>query len=662
VNLIELGLWVGHYYACSPWRTFRTLLPRALQRKRTRSTPYLRTTGAERPAKLTQRQMALLDVLAAGALPTKVALERAGVTAATARSLAQRGLLERYTQPEAAPSTFQSPVAEPPASPADAFALTPGQHAALESLTPYLAGERGFGVSLLFGVPGSGKTEVYVRAMRWVIARGRQAILLIPEIALATQIVERLAQRFRRVAVLHSQLTARMRQDTLAAIGAGEVDVVIGTRNAVFAPCPQVGLIVVDEEQESSLKNLAMPYYHARDVAIKRGQIEDVPVLLGSATPSLESWHNAQTRPHYQLLRLPERVPGAVLPEVRLAARSSAADDDGPLLTPLLLRELEQTLSAGEQAILLHNRRGFAVVLRCAECGLVVRCDRCGAHLVFHQSEQQLKCHRCGLRRDVPAGCLDDSCGGRLQQSGAAIQALEAELGRHFPAARCLRLDSDTMRHRDDYQTALRRFEQGEADVMLGTQMVAKGLDFPRVRLVGVIDADAALSLPDFRAAERVFQLIVQVVGRAGRQSGSSLAVVQASAHPAKVIRYALALDYEALARDELSARARLGYPPLTRLARIVLADGRPDRAREAAVALHARLTELAGRVDARLRIEPPQACIIPRLRGLLRQEIMLRGPAGSALQRVLHEAGEARLLRGGVSRLTVDVDPVDLL
>ncbi|MEW6251847.1 MAG: helicase-related protein, partial [Planctomycetota bacterium] len=523
------------------------------------------------------------------------------------------------------------------------------------------------------------------------------------------------------------------RRDTLAAIAAGQADVVIGTRSAVFAPCPRLGLIVVDEEQEGSFKNLAAPFYHARDVAIKRGQLENIPVVLGSATPALETWHNAHTLPHFELLRLPERVPGAELPQTRIVglrspsrpsggatavrrgraaaadASEERADTAARLLSPELAQEVRDTLAAGEQSILLLNRRGYAAFLRCERCGLLVTCERCGSHMVLHSRAAGargspgeaartgsptitpssrtgsaapttpapggaggaprcgvLKCHRCGAQRPVPPACLDSTCGGRLARAGSAIQRLEEELHATLPAARVLRLDSDTMRRRDDYRAALSAFETGSADVLIGTQMVAKGLDFPRVRLVGVLDADAALALPDFRAAERVFQLVVQVVGRAGRRSGASLAIVQTSAGRTvpPAIEHALQLDYEAFAAEELAARQRFFYPPAARLARLILADSRPGHARDEVERVAAALTERAGRLNADLRVDPAAPCIIRRLREMLRYEIVLRSPRAAgpgALHTLLRAVMSEKTLRPNVQRVTIDLDPLDL-
>lgn len=662
-ELIELGLWVSEYYACSPWSALSAMFPAAIRRPRVNRVVYVRATGESLPRRATEKQSAILAALAGGACERRALLERAGASTSTLRTLEKHGVVVFETRevPVGAEPWPIRPLGE--GTPQDALELTRCQQDARDAIVARLGREDAFRVFLLFGPPGSGKTEVYVRAIRAAVASGRQAVLLIPEIALATQVVDRLTRRFERVAVLHSQLTDRQRQRTLDAIAAGEVDVVIGTRTAAFAPCPRIGLIVVDEEQEGSFKNLATPLYHARDVAIKRAQLQGIPVVLGSATPSLETWHNVQQRAHFELLRLPERVPGAVLPRVQLVpAEAPELGQVTRLISAELSRHLRETLEAGQQAILLHNRRGYAFGLRCGVCGMALSCERCGAQLVYHQPERQMKCHRCGWKRAAPSRCLDDTCGGKLQRSGAAIQRLATELRDMLPDARVLRLDSDTMRRRDDYREALSAFERGEADVLLGTQMIAKGLDFPRVQLVGVIDADAALSLPDFRAAERVFQLLVQVVGRAGRKSGPSIAVVQTSEDVAPVLRHALRMDYEAFASEELASRQRLGLPPLTRMVRIVCSDERPGRAKSAAEALAEALSQLAGRVDANLWVSPAERCVIARLREMARFQVTVRGTQGSSVQRFLARATGERLFRGRARRVIVDVDPLDLL
>ncbi len=663
-RLIELGLWVSEYYAWPPGLTLAGLVPAAARQVRRRSVAWVRRTGAE-AGELTGKQRRLLEVLGEEGLPRGVALERAGVGSAVLGRLVAQGLVERLAREEvvvpAAPNDEGAEAAgSPPACPEDGFELTAAQATSLGEIQAAVA-QGGFAVSLLFGVPGSGKTEVYVRAIREAIGRGRQAILLVPEIALATQVVARLVRRFERVAVLHSRLSERVRRDTFQAVAAGTVDVVIGTRSAVFAPCARLGLIVVDEEQDGSFKSLSAPWLHARDVAIKRGQVEQVPVVLGSATPALETWHNAHTLGRYRLLQLPERVGTARLPEVRVVDRAQYEPGSG-VLSEELAEALRETLAASQQALLLHNRRGYAPHLRCRRCGLAVSCPRCGVALVYHQADEQMRCHHCSVRQDVPRACLDETCGGRLERVGLAIQRLEEQLVRMFPAARCLRLDSDTMRRREDYAKALEAFEAGAADILVGTQMVAKGLDFPGVRLVGVIDADAALALPDFRGGERGFQGVWRGGGRGGGREGSSLAIVQCADADAPAVRHALRMDYAAFAEVELAVRRRLGYPPFTRLARLVLGDARPGRARTEAGRVAEELRALAGSVNPRIAVGSALACFMPRRRTLLRFEVLIRGPRDGSVSRLLREAGARKLLSPRVQRFRVDVDPIDLL
>lgn len=668
-TILELGLWIGEYYACPPGLALAAMVPTAARHTPTRRVACLRLTGAVPSQPLTPKQQAVLAALATGPQPRTEVLRSAGAGPGVAATLRKLGLIdvlqERRPRPPDAGrrSSAAAVLAERCACPEDDYTLTPGQQAALTEILDAVNTSDAFRVFLLFGVPGSGKTEVYVRAVRQVVAAGRQAVLLVPEIMLATQIVQRLARRFDRVAVLHGRLTPAARRDTWHAVRAGAVDVVIGTRSAAFAPAPRLGLIVVDEEQDDSFKNLTMPFYHARDVAIKRAQLERIPVVLGSATPALETWHNAQTLPHFRLLRLPQRTAGASLPHTRLLHRPGAGPGQtASVLSADLLHALRDTLAAGQQAILLHNRRGYAVHLRCTRCGIVVTCTRCGARLVYHQPDESARCHRCGLREAVPHTCLDATCAGELERLGLAIQRLEEELTRTLPAARLLRIDRDTLRRRQDYEAALRRFEAHEADLLIGTQMVAKGLDFPSVRLVGVVDADAALSLPDFRAAEHVFQLVTQVVGRAGRREGPALAVIQSADVTAPAIRCALHMDYEAFARQELAARHRFAYPPFTRMLRLVLADDRPARAREEAQRLADGLRQVAGRVHSRIVVHEACPCAVARRRRLLRYEVLVRGPRDGSLQRLLREADAAGALTPRVRRFTIDVDPLDLL
>lgn len=669
--LAELGRRVAEYYACPPGRTFAAMIPASARRVRTKVQHTVRLTGVPPTRKPTAGQRRVLEALTAGAVERGALLATTGVTSATLRAMERAGVIsidESHSQMAAyvvesagmTPGSAKSGMS----SPEDDFVLNAGQSAALTAIGEDCGETARFRVNLLFGVPGSGKTEVYVRAIRDVVARGRQAILLVPEIVLATQIVDRLARRFANVAVLHSRLTEKSRLENLRRIASGAVDVVIGTRTAIFAPCARLGLIVVDEEQEPSYKSLAAPLFHARDVAIMRGQIEKVPVVLGSATPALETWVNAKSLPHYRLLTLCERAPGARMPDVRLIATAArgGARNMGRVVTPELLELLRGALADGQQAILLHNRRGFAVHLKCGRCGLLICCDRCGSHVVFHRTENMVKCHRCGLRAPAAKECLDDGCRGPLEPVGLGIQRLEEELQQVLPTARLLRLDRDTLKRREDYLTALERFERREADILLGTQIVAKGLDFPGVRLVGVIDADAALRLPDFRAAERVFQLMMQVVGRAGRKEGESWAVLQSDDVQSAAIQRAARMDYAGFAEIELESRRRYFQPPFARLVRIVCSDDRAGAAREAATQVCAALRNLAQGIHPELRIDDAGPCVIKQLRGMTRWQVMARGPRDGSLQRLLTAADSARALSPRVKRIVVDVDPVELL
>jgi primosomal protein N' (replication factor Y) len=660
--LIELGLWVADYYHCPPGKALRTMLPAASRRPPMRRVRLVRRTDQPAPERLSARQRALLEALADGAEHAReAALLSAQAGASTLRTLIAKGLISQRIerQPDGRPLDSTQTPARDPDAPEDRHVLSDAQAAAVDRVNQ-VADASKFGVFLLFGVPGSGKTEVYVRAIRRVVAAGKQAILIVPEIALATHLIERLARRFERVAILHSRLSESARARALQAIHLGQVDVVVGTRTAVFAPCERLGLIVVDEEQESSLKNQTAPRYHARDCAIKRGEIEKAPVVLGTATPALETWFNASRLPHYEILRLPRRVGGAEPPQV-CVVRSEDRAPGATLLTQELLERLREVLDEGEQAILLHNRRGYAAWLRCTACGTVVSCVRCGAHLVFHRAGATMKCHGCGAKSGVPQRCPDGSCAGALERTGLAIQRLEEELTRLVPAARLLRFDSDAMRRRDDYREALARFERREADVLLGTQMVAKGLDFPAVRLVGVIEADASLHFPDFRAAERTFQLVAQVVGRAGRREGRSIAVVQSAAGALPVIRQAVNVDYEGFAAEELRRREAWFYPPFARMVRLVVADAQPGLARREAERLAEALRRTASRIHAGIRVDDAGPCVANRRRDLWRFEVLVLAPRGGSAQRLLHDAETAKLLFTKAARLTIDVDPVDL-
>lgn len=439
--------------------------------------------------------------------------------------------------------------------------LTDEQQAALAAINPKIVDQQQQ-VFLLEGITGSGKTEVYLQALAEALKKGRTALMLVPEIALTPQMVNRVRQRFQKqVAVLHSGLSAGERFDEWRRIERGEAKVVVGARSAVFAPLQNIGVIVIDEEHEASYKQSDMPRYHARDVALYRSSIHHCPVILGSATPSLESRARAQ-KGVYQLLRLTKRPQAAQLPTVKILDMRQADKIPGKTsLSADLVTALQKRLAADEQSILLLNRRGYANFIMCRDCGQVIKCPNCDISLTLHQDIHALKCHYCGHQEPIPQVC--PHCHSRqIRSFGVGTQRIEQDLQELLPSARILRMDVDTTAKKGGHARIIKKFGQHQADILLGTQMIAKGLDFPNVTLVGVINADTSLSLPDFRASERTFQLLTQVSGRAGRANKSGEVIVQTYNPDNYAIQLAAKQDYEAFYRQEMHLRHLGGYPP----------------------------------------------------------------------------------------------------
>jgi primosomal protein N' (replication factor Y) (superfamily II helicase) len=555
---------------------------------------------------------------------------------------------------------------EPGAEPSSAPELTDAQRASVEAVREALHADR-FESFLLHGVTGSGKTEVYLQLVEDCLRRGRGALLLLPEIALTPQTLRRLRRRFPgKVAPYHSRLSHGERCAVWEAARRGEVPVVVGARSAVFAPVRDLGLIVVDEEHEPSYKADDRPRYHARDVALLRGTEQGVPVLLGSATPSLETYHNAREGKH-RLLRLPDRVgaPGG-LPEVRLVDRRTEGDRGIEPMGPALVEALTIALERGEQAIVFHNRRGFARYLQCKACGAVSECPRCDISLTYHLGEDRLRCHYCGFGRRRPVRC--DACSADiLDPRGTGTQRVELALESRFPGARILRLDQDSTTGKDDHRRLLAQFGRGEADVLVGTQMVAKGLHFPRVSVVGVIDADQGLHFPDFRAHERAFQLLTQVAGRSGRRD-PGIVVVQTFDPGHRVLEFVRTHDVDGFLANEWEQRRLLGYPPHRRLASVVATapdEERLDRVLNRVTAiLRQGLAGGAAEPD-RVQVLGPAQAVLARINRRHRGQLLLKGALGSARKRwILGVFDEVREeLRGGRSvDLVLDVDPLHLL
>ena len=665
-ELIDLGRRIAEHYACPLGRTLKAITPQAVRRGSGLATVRYAELAQplaeirESSERLTAQRGALLEALAGAdaALPVATLLEQTKASAAVLRGLVKLGHVRIYERKEIrdAPD-FHLPTEEP------SFELNAYQQQALDAIGERIdAGE--FSVTLLFGVSGSGKTEVYIRAMRRVLAQGRQALLLVPEIVLTTQLVQRLASRFERVAVNHSGLTDAQRSVIWRQIARGEKDVIIGTRSAVFAPCPDLGLICVDEEQESSYKNLQAPRFHVRDVAIMRAHARGIPVVLGSATPSLESWHNSEVRSHYHRLSIPQRVKDLPMPKVHVLdmAEEPPINEHPPVLSRLLEELLGQTLEQGEQAVILMNRRGYASRVFCPQCHARLECPHCHVGLVVHSATGLAVCHYCRTRIKPPTICPTVGCGGKLLRIGPGTQRVEDVITRLFPQARICRVDSDTVRHRAQYQSVVDDFETRRTDVLVGTQMIAKGLDFPFVSLVGVINAEPTALASDFRAQERLFQLITQVAGRAGRAQTAGTVVVQTLTPDSYALAAAVNHDFEAFAARELQVRRRVGLPPFRRLARFTLSHEREENAARAAGMLAEQVRALAEEMQvAGFDLWGPNPCALLRLRGKYRYELLLFTRDAAGMHNLLNHLRQEGKLKVKTATLVVDVDPVSL-
>src|SRR5437660_747208 len=663
--LIELGRWIGSYYGAPLGLALRALLPGALWSVRRPAGP---PEQAERVIGLTQALPSLLERERAfrrapqrrvgyealealgGSAPLRHLLDRLGLSRAVLDGLVKQRLA-RYTDVPRARDPFADLSSPPPP------ALTEAQLGVVSGI----AGTPADIPILIHGVTGSGKTLVYLDLLRSVVASGQGAILLVPEIALTPQTVARVRGVFGdQVAVLHSGLSDGERADAWRALRRGERRVAVGPRSAVFAPVERLGAIVVDEEHESSYKQGTAPRYHARDVALERARLEGARVILGSATPSLETLHLAATG-RVARFELPDRIGARPLPPVEvidLRGAERVPDARGVPWTVALDEAVRGALGRREQVILLLNRRGFATYLQCPSCGDVRACPRCAIALTVHQTPAALRCHYCGHEEPIPTVC--QLCGKETQRMrGLGTQQLEHFVGLRFPEARIARMDLDTTSTKWAHHRVLERMAQGKIDILLGTQMIAKGLDFPNVTVVGVVDADTGLHLPDFRAAERTFQLVAQVVGRAGRGPKGGRVYVQTRVPDHHAIRAAAAHSVSQFAASELPLRAppHPAYPPSVGLARFVASDPVDARAQEAAEAVAAWLRRMnAERLQDALSVLGPAPCPIARLKGRWRWHVLVKAAEPRAIGRVVRAIG-ARA-RGVV----VDRDPVSLL
>jgi primosomal protein N' (replication factor Y) len=535
--------------------------------------------------------------------------------------------------------------------------LTPDQSAAFDAIRD----GRGFHTVLLHGVTGSGKTEVYMRAAEHAVAAGKSSLILVPEIGLTPQLTDRFAGRFPgRTAVLHSSLTKRQRIDEWLRIYNGEAPVVIGTRSAVFAPLENLGLIVVDEEHETSYKQEEMPRYNARDVGVMRAKLARATAVLGSATPSMESFHNAQAS-KYKYVALKKRVEDRAMPNVEIVnmREEYAAKGKQVIFSQRLLEAVTARLESGEQTMILLNRRGYAAFLLCRRCGFTFQCTACSVALTYHRSIDKLLCHYCGLARRPERRCPD--CDSEyIHYVGEGTERLEIELQTAFSDARIGRVDRDTMRHIRDFERVLGGFRNGEIDILVGTQMIAKGHDFPRVTLVGVIGADAPLSLPDFRAAERTFQLLTQVAGRSGRGDQPGEVVIQSYFPDHYTFQLAVTQRFEDFYARESRYRNAMFYPPFTALAGVLVTDRDPGRAATLAREVGEFLESI--RTNA-IRILGPAPAPLERIKRVHRHQLLIKSSSRSTLHHMLERLqAYVEEKKIGATRVIIDVDPVSLL
>lgn len=715
-KVIKLANWIADYYCCAPELALKSVLPEVVRQEEAgwRERLFVRALPAtgEFP-KLPKRQLEVWHLIEERReLLLSELLALAETTAATVRKLEDRGLIAITTE-----VSERDPYAREHILPTEPLALNGSQAQALqriqaamdqgaEQTPPQEAGKaRSSATFLLHGVTGSGKTEIYLQAIAHALAQGKGAIVLVPEISLTPQTVERFKARFSSgklrtlVAVLHSHLSAGERHDEWHKIRQGRARIVIGARSAIFAPVEPLGLIVVDEEHEHTYKQEETPRYHARDVAIVRGRMEQAVVVLGSATPSLESYHNCK-KGKYTLLELPERVDDQKLPLVRVVdLRQAARGGKGPPIFSEQLKEaITQRLERGEQTILFLNRRGYSTALECTQCGYVANCPNCSLSLTYHRPEQKLRCHLCGHLEPVPTVCPNEKCRNpQIRYTGLGTQKVEEVLGKLFPQARVRRMDADVMKRKEDYRKVLGDFRAGKIDILLGTQMIAKGLHFPNVTLVGIIFADMALHQPDFRAGERTFQLLTQVSGRAGRGDVEGEVFVQAFTpfHPA--IQYARRHDFVGFYEQEMEFREQLKYPPVARVALLTLKGRNEEKVKFTAE--HVRLeldhlqtgkatetkateaSETATLFDAVAAAVPPVGNPEPVATAAPFRDLIIVGPAPAPLLRaetfyryqlMLRTQAMSRLslalagITAGLSlpedvTLTVDIDPVNL-
>jgi primosomal protein N' (replication factor Y) len=665
--LLELAKWMSAYYCCPLETVMRSLLPQVIRKAEigwkkqlfVQPARKIDSEGLEKLRKHAPRQAELLEAIARLNSPIRASelLQKISLGNQTLRALAKRGLVQlREEAVERDPHAGEQFVAT------SKLELNAEQAAAFKQIADALASPENARPILLQGVTGSGKTEIYLQAIRAALDCGRSAIVLVPEISLTPQTVERFKGRFAEaqhaVAVLHSHLSGGERHDEWHKIHSGRARIVIGARSAVFAPLKDLALIIVDEEHETTYKQEEAPRYQARDVAVVRAKIEKCAVVLGSATPSLESYHNATTG-KYELASLTQRVDERQMPLMRIVdlRQERRKEKTMSILSEKLLQAIAARLEKREQTILFLNRRGFSTSLLCSNCGEARDCPNCSVALTFHRQAARLSCHLCGHTAAVPKKC--PACGqDALIYAGFGTEKVESTVAQIFPKAIVRRMDADSMTRKDAYRETLRDFRVGKIDILVGTQMIAKGLHFPNVTLVGIINADLALHLPDFRAGERTFQLLTQVAGRAGRGETAGEVFVQTYTPFSPSVQFPRHHDFAGYFQQELEFRERCDFPPFKHAILITVRSAHEGRAKLSAETLVRRLKEALG---SEFILGDAMPAPLQKLQGQFRFHILLRGGAIMRLSRLVRETLDKLPFPEDVA-VAVDVDPYQLL
>ncbi|MBT7971955.1 MAG: primosomal protein N' [Verrucomicrobia bacterium] len=662
--LLKLAEWITSYYGTPLEQVIRSIIPASIRGDKTSAKIRKAAILAKKPteielaklAKRAKRQHQIITLLSIADKPIPITELGGASTSSSIKTLTEKGWVKVINL-----EVRRDPDANETFLPTDPLTLNEEQDEAYQTISKSLHSETPKPI-LLHGITGSGKTEVYLQATRTALKLGKNVIILVPEISLAPQTVERFKARFHdltdQIAILHSNLSQGERFDEWHRIRAGKARIVIGARSAIFAPVKDPGLIIVDEEHEPAYKQENPPKYHARDLAVVRCNLEKCTVVLGSATPSLETFQNTQLK-KYQIVKMTERADGASLPltrvvDMRIEAKKHKGRD--AIISDVLRTSVEKRIEANEQVIIFLNRRGFARSLQCPPCGHVIECNHCSIPLTYHRGDERLVCHVCGFQSIVPRlcpNCQDPA----IRFQGYGTEKAETILRKVFPSAKIARLDTDTTRRKNTLRDTLRAFRAKKINILLGTQMIAKGLDFPNVTLVGVLNADLSLYAPDFRAGERTFQLLTQVAGRAGRGEMAGEVIIQTSTPHSPSIQFARHHDFDGFVAQELNVRQQFQYPPFTHLALLLARSSHERRAEFTLQTLHRKLAE---DLPNQVILGDPIPSPLTKSHSQFRFQLLMRGPNARILSHHLNKILRATPTPEDVI-VTADLDAYDL-